>query len=59
MTGRCSNCGKPNSEFNYIGVRVKMFYCSEACREQLLHEYYENKRKADEAYYSNIPQPVT
>lgn len=56
MTGRCCNCGKPNSKFDYIGVEVKMFYCSEACREQLLHEYYESKRKADEAYYSNIPQ---
>jgi hypothetical protein len=56
MTGRCSCCGKPDSKFGYIGTNVRRFYCSEACREQLLHEYYENKRKADEAYYSNIPQ---
>ena len=56
MTGRCSCCGKPNSNFDYIGVHVKRFYCSEACREQLLYEYYEEKKRRDNEYYSNIPQ---
>ena len=46
-TGRCSNCGSPNSKFDYIGVRVKRFYCSEECRQQLLHEYYVQKEKED------------
>ena len=55
-TGRCSNCGAPNSKFDYIGVRVKRFYCSEECRKELLHEYYKEKEKADNEYYSNIPQ---
>ena len=56
MTGRCSCCGKPNSKFDYIGVHVKRFYCSEECREQLLRKYYEEKKRRDNEYYSNIPQ---
>lgn len=24
IKGRCSCCGKPNSKFDYIGVRVKI-----------------------------------
>ena len=56
LNGRCSCCGRPDSKFDYIGVRVKRFYCSERCRQELLHEYYEEKAKADNEYYSNIPQ---
>ena len=56
IKGKCSCCGKTDSKFDYIGVRVKKFYCSEECRKILVNKYYEDKEKVDNIYYSNIPQ---
>ena len=36
IKGKCSCCGKPDSKFDYIGVRVKKFYCSEECRKNII-----------------------
>lgn len=56
--GKCDWCGKPNCEYKLIGVNetTKRFYCSEDCEMELRHQYYTEKRKSDNRYYSNIPQ---
>lgn len=59
LKGRCQCCGKPG-KLRMIGAggpEVKRMLCEDPeCCAQLRHEYYEQKRKSDNIYYSNIPQ---
>lgn len=55
MRGNCDWCGKPDCKFDYIGIHVPRFYCSEECRKELLKKWYRDKEERDRAYYSRIP----
>ena len=57
IKGKCEYCGKEGKLRRFgVAYATKILCENEEYHAEALHDYYEEKRKADEIYYSNIPQ---